>query len=276
MPQTKKWLMVLLVANIVLLATHAYAQEPPSNIWRDLRKDPLVAKPKVTEDGGILCGYVVAFGVLLPRPYYVTLREDTIWINDIAFEPIRPNPSPPPVEPHVEYSDSANRLDSLLSEMETRVPELSKQYSEQKAHEMVLQEYQNHPLIKSLVYDDSSKIFWGESLIRGPFYVLSEKPTPSNLHLPIPTREERVAQQQVVQKWVRQMLLDGGVILIGHNFGVRAIGSDAYTIIDTVLKVKRDSVAVEEGKERILKVVHDEKMAQDIVEHLDSWPNDIH
>jgi len=216
---------------------------------------------------------VVAFGEFLPRPYYVTFRDDTVWINSIAYYPMRPNPNPPPVEPEVQYSDTAEAVFALWVELHSRVPELFKQYGEQKAREMVMQEYQNNPLIKSLVYDDSTKIFWGEFPVEGRFYVPSVRSFMCDR--PTPTPQEVTDERQYVEKSVRQLLLDSGIILFGHNFEVRTKGADAYKIIDAVVEVKRDSVSVEEGRKKIRKVIHDDKMVQDIIEHLDSWPDDI-
>jgi hypothetical protein len=270
---TKKWFRVLLVTGAVLVVTYSLAQEQPSNIFRDLEKNPIKTEVKETEDGGILCGYVAAFGVFLPRPYYVTFRDDTVWINDIAYYPRRPDPNLPPIEPQDELSDTAQAVFDLWRELRSKVPELYGQYGEQKTREMVMQEYQNNPLIKSFAFDESAKVFRGEFPVGGRFYVpLVKSHVPPR---PTPPPEEVTRGRQCIKNSIRQLLLDGGIYLFGYNFETHAIGSGAYEIIDTILKVKRDGVSVNEGKKRIQKVIWDERMTQDIIEHLDSWPNDI-
>lgn len=85
-------------------------------------------------------GWVVAYGQLLKKPYAITLRNDTIYINDIQIAPPLPDPASTKIKP-LQKTKLGEQFLNAKRPFQTRCGELYAEwfnkYGEAKAGEMI-------------------------------------------------------------------------------------------------------------------------------------------
>jgi hypothetical protein len=255
----------LFLTFAILFLRLGFAQKEPAYMEREGEKGEEVQ--------AIDSGYVVAYGKLLSRPYYVTISDDTIRINGVAYSPKPPNPNPP-VYP--QPSDTSLRIAALMTEMQEVIFALYKDYPAPKAREMVLQQYSKNPLVSEIKYDDKMKqfhvIFFDRRV--GWSFDTEEKIQP----LWMPSPEEREANRKSYQEGIQWQLRHGQMILFAYSYTMTIHREDGDNILGIVCDIKRGIIGAEGGKSRLMDVLkvgggesYEEKIVQDIIDNVSTW-----
>ena len=142
--------MLVFIFILLMIALEVSAQEESYMYYKESDKgDSAVV---------IDTGYVVINGVLLRPPFYMELKNDTIWINGVAADPALPYTGPIQSHPLYPRLSFQHKLDSsqkeLMSEIEDKYKKYNEEYGEARAQEMILSEYQSHTLLSSLTFHE--------------------------------------------------------------------------------------------------------------------------
>jgi hypothetical protein len=122
----------------------------------DATKNPTPPEPK----DGIHNGLFIYNGVKVPQPYFVTMRDDTIYINDIPFSPRRRDPSELPRK--IEVTELAKRKHEFLRSLQAKSGDYYRKYGKDKAKQMIQDEFGNDTLVTEIILDDEgvNKVKW--------------------------------------------------------------------------------------------------------------------
>ena len=224
---------------------------------------------EIAEEAGINTGWVVAYGVLLKRPYLVEFRDDTVWINDVQYEPRKKNPAikPKEVKPPSElYLQKVK----LRREIEDTFNVYWKTYGWEEGHQMILDKYLDHPLISSLEYTESGKSVWitysdGDRRNQGLREVIWEH------YGPVSSPEDRMAVRRNEVNLVKSWLQGSSMLVFGHGGAVNVFpAEDAHRIMNIASQIKKGERATDDGKQQLIKII-DKPSAEEIMENLESW-----
>ena len=255
---------VLIISLTILYSLYCFAQEDPGYI------DEKEAKGEEIQE--INSGYVVMHGILLPRPYYVSLRDDTIRINDIPFRPLAPDPNPP-VYRYPQLNDTAEQIIALMSEMREKIIELFEEYPEERAEMEVFREYARNPLIRDMIYIECERRFYvvyEGTRMSWSFYTYNRTTTYSR----IPSHDEIMVHRKVGYERIQSRLKRGNMTFRDYGREKVIHEEDAIKIIQIVCSLKQGIIGADVGRERILDILHDEEITQDIIDNVDSWTCD--
>jgi hypothetical protein len=221
------------------------------------------------EGNAINCGYVVAFGVLLPRPYHVAFRDDTVWINYVAYQPTQPDPNPPQ---YPEPGDTITQIASILVDIENKYPSSKVQYGEKRAQEMILQEYKDHALISTITFTEDGKELWVEFVTGFRANVLRKTSKITNPRRPPATKQELTLQRQKKVGYLQRVLRKDKMILFGYNCPKKIISSREWIqLFHIVEKTKKGDFSADEGRDKIIELLYWSKFADDIMQNLNTW-----
>lgn len=270
MKPSRKMPWAVLVAGVFLVANGIHAQKLPAYLTP--------GEEKRDEEGyTIYSGYVVAMGVLLPRPYIVAFREDTVWINNIALDPPRDNPIPPP---YIPPSDTAMERIAVWYDLRDNYPIWRDSLGEQKAQEMVRKKYENNWVVKKIEFSEDGKNLW-VTFIEGYRRDVLERPVTlkrvcdprdPNVDYKAKRREEKQRRLQIT----RNNLQRGGIVLFGYSDSDMQFlqPEEAQRILELVRNIKNGSVSLEFFKSEMYQILTSVKMSQEILDNIHSWPND--
>lgn len=238
------------MASLVCVGAHlhcaALAQEQAPGVYRT----PGEAQPKEAVE--IDSGWVVAYGVLLPRPYRVEFRDDTVRINDIPYNPRRrAKPDTTITMPHPKFDIEHALVRTYVEEYRL--------HGEVAAQQKVLEKFQPDSLIATVQFDsmgDFATITWtdGQSELLLLYSWLDT----------YPSKEELLLQSK---RYLEGHLRAGDMITFE---GLDVSYTIAEQIIQTVRDIKSGKLPIEAGKLK-LKGLSNAKLAQDILDNLDHW-----
>jgi len=119
-----------------------YGQETKAPMYLEQK-----GEGEAEQQGPIYTGLVIAYGVRIPPPYHLTLRNDTCWINDVPWGPRKR----PPETPFSTFLDSArmHREYILVLNIEHTYCNCLK-YGTEAARDSVIQQYGSDTLLSSL------------------------------------------------------------------------------------------------------------------------------
>jgi hypothetical protein len=261
---SRKWLRLILIACAVFGLLTLYAQEKKKDIFMYLPKD--WTKEQVG-DKAIDNGYVVVFGRLIPRPYYVEFRNDTIFINDIPYLPKIKDPDLPPGA----ASQEEIQRRSLEFDIGPTYLYYKRHHGEQKAKEMIVADYQSHPRIVNMTFNEDASELWVELDNGSRVNMLAEYLVRSYKGPRRSVPERREDRMEEVGK-VRARLNSGGMIFLGRRGSVTKYpAKSARVIYETVLDLRNANISLEEKKKRLFELFHHETPVNDIVENIDTW-----
>jgi hypothetical protein len=227
-------------------------------------------------------GYVVINGVLLCPPLYMELKNDTIWVNQVAAFPALPY-TKGPVQSHPLYPPLV-KLDSLqkklVADIKSKYKEYNEEFGENKAKEMIISEFKSNPLLSSIIlYEDEAGISYTLTLLDGRTIGVTVKLDMSKLKQQVLLTGIRAIPPDTIKaqnkRWVelqfhgfQKMLSRGAMLLLARgSIG----GADAKGVIETAVKLKREEISQQEAMEELRhhRCLPDEAIM--IIENIDSW-----
>jgi hypothetical protein len=263
----EKWkkLTIITIGAIALIAglsavadLYAQDQDHAPGVYRT----PEEMQKPVEE--GINSGWVVAYGVLLKRPYFVEFRDDTVWINNVSFSPTKKAPG------WKRRTVVASHMDSLKFFTTDTLVEKYLQYlntkGEQNARELIKEEYKDNSLITKiefgperftlhLEYVDGSRqnILWDPSMPESPSY------------------EERIREKYHDVEGIKSYLRSGGMIVFSYKPPTTYYPADlADELLQVVRDVKDGKLSLQKGEMRLGEMTT-KKQAEEIIENIESW-----
>ena len=273
--------MLVLILILLMISLEVSAQEEPYMYYKESDKgDSAVV---------IDTGYVVINGVLLRPPFYMELKNDTIWINNVAASPAMPYPGPVWSHPLCPRFSLQDKLDSsqkkLVSDMKSKYKEYNKEFGEKKAQEMIISEYQAHSLISSLIFRKSEinayfKLVFSDSL-RYDVVVWSDttkKRRRNVIHVPMETvsldtlealKEARKRRALHGNFRAFQNDLHRGDMLVLARGLISVKGSKG--ILETVERIKSGELTQQEGIAQLREYGCMPDEAIMIIDNVDSW-----
>jgi hypothetical protein len=249
----EKWkLLVMAAIGVIALIAGLYAQEQAPGVFRTPEE---LQKP--AEDG-INSGWVVAYGVLLNRPYFVEFRDDTVRINEIPWFPRR------------ESGDSMKKEVSPKSAIYRRILQTYWDYylssGKAVAEEKVLQEFGTDTLISKMEFDpetDDLLVTWLDGL---PEVLYLQEGLAARMGFS-PSQEEIRRDAAAVSK---ADLAAGKMIVFGVNYSKTLGSKSALQIIGLTDDIRNGAVSKERGQTELRKYVNAE-FADDVMENIDRW-----
>ena len=261
------WRAIVLLLYTTVLAQAVFAQE--QSVFRKPDKEiPYTnycppADPETGEEG-INRGYVVVNGVFIPRPYYVTVKNDTIWINDIVY-------SKPSLLQTMEMDDTAKQIDSLTRVLDEKLPQVFKVFDEETAKRMILKQYSNNPYITNLDFIERGLLevdFITGKRLR--FYTF----TIEGIILYNRTREQMRSSMLMYMELTKKILRDGKMMIINGGLKTTINTDGTKKILGIIHQLKDGTMEIEDGINELNEILKPSQ-TQSIIDNLDSWPMDI-
>jgi hypothetical protein len=234
-------------------------------------KNYMYAAPKETKaeeviGGPIYSGTVIAYGKRIAPPYYITMRNDTVWINDVPYKPSwrEPNLRPQPTE----VTELVKQKHSLVTSISIDYRAWADQFGQDSARQMILEKYKEHPLISSMQFSGQSlKLMFKD--IDVPMVLSLERLGP-------PMSKEQIAAETLARRRdsmgsLTACLTRGEMIIFSYTTPTYEFTPrTAAEVITIVLSVKSGAISHEQGQEELGKIIRP-KHALEILSHLDSW-----
>jgi hypothetical protein len=253
--QIKKSLVVLLIVCVWLAAASSQEQDDPRSIFW---------KPEPRE--GIHNGLVIAYGVKIPQPYFVTYKDDTTYINDVPFRPSRRDPSFKPRK--IVVSELATLKHNYLARLTDSYVQYRKEYGAKKAEEMIQEQYGGDTLITELTFKGSDQL-WVKWVKNGVEYIPLYDLMMRDAGL-FPTEEE-IRQNRIENiKYIEEILESDGTIAFGYNYETGFSVNATEEVLDIIRSVKEGKISISEGKKELHRKIHG-GLVEDIFKNLDSW-----
>jgi hypothetical protein len=261
---SKRLILVLLITCAGLFVSTLQAQEEPAQMY-------LEPKGEGEKEGEpIYTGIVIAYGVKIATPYHVTLKNDTIYINDLPYSPRKKPPGWKPKE--IIVTEQARQEHSLIKNISSSYRKYFASFGEKRAQEMILEEYGNNPLISMLEFSPH-----GDELI----IKFHDRPAPmgiSLITLMVPPsneegKEEKIqAQRMLLVKRVKSHLQKDGLVIYGYSGPYQYLRRDRFSEMNKIiLDLKNDRISREEAEAQLRENKVHRKYIQEIIEHLESW-----
>jgi hypothetical protein len=226
-------------------------------------------------------GYVVINGVLFRPPFVMELKNDTIWVNQVAAFPALPYTKGPvqshPLYPPLVKLDSSQK--KLAADIKSKYKEYNEEFGEDKAKEMIISEYKSNPLLSSItLYEDEGIISYTLIFQNGTEIGVTVKYDTKIKQQMSLTGIRAIPPDSIKaqnKRWVElqfhgfQKLLSKGSMLLLTRGAVG--GADARGVIETVEKLKREKISQQDAMEELgrYRCLPDEAIM--IMENIDSW-----
>jgi len=259
----RQWkLLTVGAVGVIALMTALYAQEQAPGVFRtpeELQKAPAE---------GINSGWVVAYGVLLKRPYFVEFRDDTVWIDNVQYLPRKPNPNAKPPEVR-QFSEFELRKAALRQKIADTYLEYCQTRSYEEAQRMVIEEFTQDTLVSSIEFTKSGRSFWIEykdgQRCNMPLVIAKvESGT-------VITPEERMAVRRNEVNLVRRDLRRNNMFVFGFGGAEITLGpDDAEKVLSIVALLKAGTRSVVDGQTELGRLI-DKPSAKEIVENIEAW-----
>ena len=258
----EKWkMLVVAVVGVIALTTglSAQEQEEAPGVFRTQEE---MEQP---EEEGINSGWVVAYGVLLQRPYLVEFRDDTIWINDQQFNPSRKPPGWK--RPELTIDEFTKRKYYASDSLVNKFYSYKDEYGIEKAKEMILEEYKNHDVITKVRFGTqrfTMHMYFSDGMHEGfswePFEI--EPPTEEEI------LEKRLREVDGTKSYLRN---NKGMIIFSYDLPVSFLQKDtAENIAKIIMSVKSEKISKEVGENKLQNIIP-LKHAQEILDNIESW-----
>jgi len=225
-------------------------------------------------------GYVVVNGVLLRPPLYMELKNDTIWINQVAAFPALDYPEdfrsnllyPSPVK-----LDSSQK--QLVADIKSKYKEYDEEFGEDKAKEMIISEYKSNPLLSSItLYEDEGIISFTVAFLNDTHIGVTVKLDMSKVKEVVSSYPGTVPPDTIKarnRQWVEQQFHGfqkdfrrGAMLFLARG---SISGADPKGVLETVAKMKRGEISQKEGIEQLRQYRCSPYEAIMIIENIDSW-----
>jgi hypothetical protein len=256
MDRWKEWSVVPILLWLALSIGLTNAQEE----GYDAIKSPT---PPETGDG-IHNGLFIYNGVKVPQPYFVAMRDDTIYINDIPFSPRRRDPSELPRK--IVVTELAKRKHEFLRSLQAKSGDYYRKYGKDKAQQMIQDEFGSDTLVTEMIFNDEgvNKIKWKDGMVEdvGAFRESFRKMTL--------TPEELQKNRLRIVEYIGNTLRGGDIKAIGYKYDV-AIPKRTFDEMNSIInKIRNGKLTVIEGKDQMHKICNS-GLVDDIFKNLDSW-----
>jgi hypothetical protein len=243
-----------------------YAQDQAPGVIRtpgEMQKPP---------NEGINSGWVVAYGVLLKRPYFVEFRDDTVWINIVQYLP-RKKKSEPPKEV-VQQTERDLQIKILKRLIEQTYDSLRSTRSQNEAKDILSQEFASHPMISEFIYSyDGGGTLWLQAKLKGGGQIFTslEVQKWDDFGPPI-TDEQRMAVRRNEVNLVRSDLMKGHLMIFGYS-GYESIdsGEKGSQLVGVVNSIKGGTMSLEEGRKQLKGILGYDKLVEEVMSHIESW-----
>ena len=263
----EKWkMLVVAVVGVVVLTTGLSAQEQEEAPGVFRTQEEL----EQAEEEGINSGWVVAYGVLLQRPYLVEFRDDTVWINDVQYEPRKKNPAikPKEVKPPNEIDQ---KKEDLRHEIFVKFYDYKKSYGFNKAYRMVVDEFKEDSLISSLELSESGYTMF-INYIDEDRKAFPTKAAMIDYDGYVLTEEDRITIRRNEVNFVKSRLKRKEMFIFGYGGAEICLGADdAKEILTVVKQVKEGKTSHEDGKNQLSDIISDKTSPKEIIENIQSW-----
>ena len=254
-----KRVMAVLVLGIFLFVPFCVnSQEEAPGVFRTQEE------MEQAEEEGINSGWVVAYGVLLKRPYLVEFRDDTVWINDQQFSPRRKPAGWK--RPELTIDEFTKRKFFAMDSLEKKFNQYRKEYGDNKAKEMILEEYKNHDVIIKVEFGPerfSGHIYlsdgWHEGFSWEPFEI--EPPTEEEI------LEKRLREVDGTKSYLRNK----GMIIFSYKLPISFIPEDiAKELVKVIENLKAEKIKPDAGEKQLQQRIP-LKHAKEIISNIESW-----
>ena len=263
----EKWkMLVVAVVGVIALTTclGAQEQEEAPGVFRTQEE---IEK---AEEEGINSGWVVAYGVLLKRPYFVEFRDDTVWINDVQYEPRKKNPAikPKEVKPP---NENDQKKEDLRHEIFVKFYDYKKSYGFNKAYKMVVDEFKDDSLISSLELSESGYTMF-INYIDEDRKAFPTKAAMIDYDGYVLTEEDRMAIQRNDVNLVKSDLKRNYLLVFGYS-GYEFIdeGEHGKQLLNIVNAIKSGEMSMDNGRENLLGILRYPKLVEEVMNNINSW-----
>jgi hypothetical protein len=263
----EKWKMLMVAgigATALMASVYAQEQDQAPGTYRTPEE---MQKPA---EEGINSGWVVAYGVLLKRPYFVEFRDDTVRINNVQYLPRKKNPTvnSPGMLPPMELNAQEFRL---AQEIDDTFNVYWKAYGWEQAHQMVLDKYRGHPLISSIEFTPSGRSVW-ITFSDGARWNQGLIETVDYGYGPPLSGEDRMAIRRNEVNLVRSDLMKGHLMIFGYS-GYESIdsGEKGSQLVGVVNSIKGGTMSLEEGRKQLKGILGYDKLVEEVMSHIESW-----
>jgi hypothetical protein len=253
--------LLMLGACVQGVALYGQEEKAPMYLEQKGEGEALQAEP-------IYTGLVIAYGVRIPPPYYVTLRNDSVFINDVLLEPRKREPGSDTISTVVhEWAIPEYQLES---EIGNRFKWYFRRDGFEKTRQRIFREYSDNPLLDSLVFKDQVFLV---------LYYKSGHPIHMDLAgrmLPPtpPVSRDSLVHDNLVRlvKGTQSDLRRNCVLLYSYKGGEGYLWKEeAEEFKKIVHDAKNGRISLEEARVKLNAMILDKSMVPQILEHLDSW-----
>lgn len=216
----------------------------------------------------IYTGLVVAYGVRIPPPYYVTLRNDSVFINDVLLSPRKSQPRADTIS--AVTPEWLRGESDLFDETVHRFYSLYKRHGFEQAKQIMLREYREHDLLDSLqvVEPYNLKLYYRSGHYLGTSIGLMLLP-------PMPrVNRDSLANEKLVSlvEGTRLDLRRNCIFLYSYEGGEYALWNENAAEFRKIMHdVRHSTISLEEARLKLDPMFINKKLITEILEHLDSW-----
>ena len=238
--------------GLVLIAPILYAQEEPYDVFW---------KPDTTE--GINNGLVIAYGMKIPKPYYVTIRDDTVFVNNVAYYPYISPKVPRPSWTEEQARREQRKWQSFDVVKRYRV--LTDLYGWEQAPDSLMAAFRDDERLRKIEFLDrwNFELTFKDS-VKWKVDVLGKGW--ENVFFG-PTDEESRALLEIKAESLRYGLQQGRLEVVSMNEYV-SITSERADVIEKKLADIRKGIL---PKSEIISIFGSGHIADDIKRNIDSW-----
>lgn len=248
---------LLLAISVLVPTTEIAAQDDGSTVLRE-----------ETEEQGVSKGLVIAFGKRLDPPYFVEFRNGQVLINDYVFSPREEDPSvrSRAIEVTPEVIERHNLLQSISAVYMANYQASGRDH----ASAAVVQEFQSHPLVKSLELDGD---FLVVRFSEGNAEWVDLKSFEMAADQVNPTEEEKQATSARRVDELNERLRKGGLIAFGCQYTILADFSLPGQLEQAVADLSRGRTSREETEVALRGLLGQEgiDLLGEISTELDTW-----
>ena len=255
---TQKMICRILVIFCVCTAIISlYAQEETTPMYLDDKGGEL-------EGETIYTGKVIAYGELLEPPYIVELKNDTIWINEVPYSPVKQKGSQKWDKQGED--ESWVHKHNLMQELNNKYEEYTIEHGEDSAKTIIKADYKDHPLISELELSES-----GQSLIvefeDGKQIFLDLSPIEEKS---IGSKEKTELRRSQVEK-LRKRLKENMMVIFSYEQPYHYILPHKVAEIEKIISdMKGGLISKSVAEEELSKLITKEH-AIEILNNLDEW-----
>jgi hypothetical protein len=213
-------------------------------------------------------GYVIAYGRYIKPPYTIKIEANTIFVNDMQYEPL---PAEIKERENITVSEEAIKENNLVQLISKKYGDWATRYGIKKALKMLEEFLKKQEMIEAFKFKDEEVriTFKGEGHRHIDILLHTFRMKSSTA-----PQEREVLGKKYMEasfKLLTELLREGGLVAFGYGYKNLVPYTQSHEWVSNITKIISSEVSDIEKEKLLIEVADDHRFVKDLLENQTSW-----